>query len=63
MGYTQGLTVREIRKILFDTDMLASINEQGMSNKDARDYLYAKTDQEQVLITFEKNDCLLIWEG
>jgi hypothetical protein len=61
MGYTQGLTVREIRKILFDTDMIASINEQNMSNKEARDYLYAKNDQEQVLITFEKNDCLLIW--
>ena len=63
MGYTQGLTVREIRKILFDTDMLASINEQNMSNKDARDYLYAKNDQEQVLMVIEHNDCLLIWEG
>jgi hypothetical protein len=57
------MTIREIRKILFDTDMLAFINEQDMSNKEARDYLYAKTDQEQVLITFKKNDCLLIWEG
>ena len=61
MGYTQGLTVREIRKILFDTDMLASINEQDMSNKEARDYLYAKNDQEQVLSVIEHNDCLLIW--
>lgn len=63
MGYTQGLTVREIRKILFDTDILASINEQNMSNKEARDYLYAKNDQEQVLSVIEHNDCLLIWEG
>jgi hypothetical protein len=63
MGYTEGLTVREIRKILFDTDMVACINEQNMSNKEASDYLYAKTDQQKVLITLEKNDCLLIWEG
>jgi hypothetical protein len=55
------MTVREIRKILFDTDMLASINEQDMSNKEARDYLYAKTDQEQVLKVIKRNDYLVIW--
>jgi hypothetical protein len=55
------MTIREIRKVLFDTDFFAAIGTQLMTNKDARDYLYAKTDQERVLNVIEKNDCLLIW--
>ena len=61
MGYTQGLTVRDIRKILFDTDFFAAIGTQLMTNKDAMDYLYAKTDQEQVLKVIQRDDYLVIW--
>jgi hypothetical protein len=55
------MTVREIRKILFDTDFFAAIGTQLMTNKDARDYLYAKTDQEQVLKVIQRDDYLVIW--
>jgi hypothetical protein len=55
------MTIREIRKVLFDTDLFAVIGLDEMTNKEARDYLYAKSDQEKVLNVIEKNDCLLIW--
>jgi hypothetical protein len=57
------MTVREIRKILFDTDFFAFIDARLMSNKGARDYLYAKNDQEQVLNVIQKNVYLVIWKG
>ena len=57
------MTIREIRRVLFDTNLFAVIGPDEMTNKEARDYLYAKTDQEKVLNVIKKNDCLLIWEG
>ena len=61
MEKTQRLTVREIRKVLFDTGFFAFIGNRLMSNKGARDYLYAKIDQEQVLNVIQKNVYLVIW--
>ena len=57
------MTVREIRKILFDTDMFVVIGPDEMTNKEGRDYLYLETDQERVLNVIENGDHLLIWEG
>ena len=55
------MTIREIRKVLFDTDLFAVIGPDEMTNKEARDYLYAKTDQEKVLNVIENVNHLLIW--
>ena len=57
------MTIREIRRVLFDTNLFAVIGPDEMINKEARDYLYAKTDQEQFLNVIKNGDHLLIWEG
>jgi hypothetical protein len=57
------MTIREIRKVLFDTELFAVIGSDEMTNKEARDYLYAKTDQEKVLNVIENVNHLLIWGG
>lgn len=49
MKATKQITVREIRRVLFETDKFAVIGSQVMSNKESRDYLYAKVDQEEVM--------------
>jgi len=54
-------TVREIRRILFDTDKYAVIGADEMSNKESRDFLYAKQDQDALLNVIDNGTHLLIW--
>jgi galactose-1-phosphate uridylyltransferase len=56
------MTIREIRRVLFDTNLFAVIGPDEMTNKEARDYFYAKTDQEKVLNVIENGNHLLVWE-
>lgn len=55
------LTVREIRRILFDTDKCAVINAVVMTNKEARDFLYSKENQDEELYVVHKRTHLLIF--
>ena len=57
----QKMTIREIRKILFDTDHHAVIGQEEMANKEARDYLYNKENQDEILNVITCPDHLLIW--
>jgi hypothetical protein len=55
------MKVREIRKVLFDTDKYTVIGSNEMTNKESRDYLYNLEDQDRLLRVIDKGDYLLIY--
>lgn len=57
----QTLTVREIRRILFDSDKYTVIGADEMTNKESRDHLYAIEDQDKFMNIIETDSHLLIW--
>ena len=59
---TSKLTVREIRRILFETEKYTVIGEDEMSNKESRDFLYSKENQEEVFNVIDNDTHLLIWQ-
>lgn len=58
---TNQLTIREIRKILFDSNKYAVIGAEEMTNKESRDYLYNMDDQDSVINVIDNGTHLLIW--
>jgi hypothetical protein len=54
------LTIREIRKILFDTEKYCVIGIYEMTNKESRNFL--KDNQEQIFNVIDNDTHLLIWE-
>ena len=48
---TKKMTIREIRKELFDNGYNVTINTVEMTNKQARDFFYMFDNQEKVLET------------
>jgi hypothetical protein len=56
------LTVREIRRILFETEKYTVIASDEMSNKESRDFLYAKDNQDEVMNVIDNESHLLIWK-
>ena len=59
---TLNLTIREIRTILFDSNKYTVIGAEEMTNKESRDFLYSKEDQNKILNVIDNNSHLLIWE-
>ena len=59
---TNSLTIREIRKILFDTDKYTVIGSEEMTNKISRDYLYNKKNQDEKMNVIDNGSYLLIWK-
>ena len=55
------LTIREIRTILFDTDKYAVIGSEEMTNKESRDFLYAKNNQDELMNVIDNGTHLLIF--
>jgi hypothetical protein len=58
---TTKLTIREIRTILFETEKYTVIGADEMTNKESRDFLYAKQNQEEFLNVIDNKSHLLIW--
>jgi hypothetical protein len=58
---TKKLTIREIRTILFETEKYTVIGSDEMTNKESRDFLYAKQNQEEFLNVIDNKSHLLIW--
>jgi len=56
-----NLTIREIRRILFDSNKYSVIGAEEMTNKESRDFLYSKQNQEEILNVIDNNSHLLIW--
>lgn len=59
---TSKLTVREIRRILFETEKYTVIGADEMTNKESRDFLYNKENQEEVFNVIDNDTHLLIWQ-
>jgi hypothetical protein len=54
-------TVREVRRMLFDSDQYAVIGSDEMTNKEARDFLYEIENQEKQINVINNKSHLLIW--
>jgi len=60
---TTQMTIRQIRTILFNTEKYTVIGADEMTNKESRDFLYTKEDQDEILNVIENKDHLLIWKS
>lgn len=56
------MTIREIRKVLFETEKYTVIGADEITNKESRDFLYAKDNQDEVMNVIDNNSHLLIWK-
>lgn len=59
---TTTLTIREIRQELFTNDKYTVIGSQEMTNKDSRDFLYNKENQDEQMNVIDNGNYLLIWK-
>jgi hypothetical protein len=55
------LTIREIRRVLFESDKYTVICSDEMSNKKSRDFLYAIEDQDAMMNVIDNGTHLLVW--
>ena len=56
------MTISEIRRILFETEKYTVIGSDEMTNKESRDFLYAKDNQDEIMNVIDNNSHLLIWK-
>jgi len=59
---TNQMTIREIRKILFETEKYTVIGAHEMTNKESRDFLYTKVNQDELMNVIDNVSHLLIWK-
>jgi hypothetical protein len=55
------MTVKEIRRVLFETEKYTVIGADEMTNKESRDFLYTKYNQDNVMNVIDNGSHLLIW--
>lgn len=58
----EQMTIREIRKVLFETEKYTVIGADEMTNKESRDFLYAKDNQDELMNVIDNGSHLLIWK-
>ena len=58
---TTQMTIKEIRTVLFTTEKYAVIGANEMTNKESRDFLYAKDNQYENMNVIDNGTHLLIW--
>lgn len=56
------MTIRQIRQELFSTEKYTVIGADEMTNKESRDFLYEKDNQDEVMNVIDNGSHLLIWE-
>ena len=59
---THKMTIREVRKVLFDTEKYTVIGIDEMTNKESRDFLYTKDNQDETMNVIDNGSHLLIWK-
>lgn len=59
---TTQMTIRQIRQELFSTEKYTVIGADEMTNKESRDYLYEKENQDEVMNVIDNGSHLLIWK-
>lgn len=55
------MTIRQIRQELFSTEKYTVIGANEMTNKESRDFLYKKENQEEEMKVIDNGSHLLIW--
>ena len=55
-------TIRQIRRILLTTEKYTVIGSEEMTNKESRDFLYEKENQDENMNVIDNGTHLLIWE-
>ena len=55
------MTIREIRTALFETEKYTVIGSNEMTNKESRDFLYAKDNQNEIMNVIDNGSHLLIF--
>jgi hypothetical protein len=58
---TTKMTIRQIRKVLFETNKYTVICSDEMTNKESRDFFYQFEDQEYNMNVIDNGTHLLIW--
>jgi len=61
MNMRATMTVRQIRRVLFNYGYYTVIGDTEMTNKESRDFLYAFENQDCVFNVIENYTHLLIW--
>lgn len=56
------MTIRQIRQELFSTEKYTVIGADEMTNKESRDFLYEKDNQDEVMNVIDNGSHLLIWK-
>jgi hypothetical protein len=56
------MTIREIRRVLFESEKYTVIGADEMTNKESRDFLYSKDNQDEVMNVIDNGNYLLIWK-
>ena len=55
------MTIREIRRVIFETEKYTVIGADEMTNKESRDFLYEKDNQDELMNVIDNGSHLLIW--
>ena len=55
------MTIREVRRVLFETEKYAVIGSDEMTNKESRDFLYEKQNPEEIVNVIDNKNHLLNW--
>ena len=58
---TTQMTIRQIRQELFSTEKYTVIGAEEMTNKESRDFLYEKENQDEKMNVIDNNTHLLIF--
>lgn len=61
MKIVKIMTIRQIRQELFSTEKYTVIGANEMTNKESRDFLYKKENQEEEMKVIDNGSHLLIW--
>ena len=56
------MTIIQIRQELFSTEKYTVIGSEEMTNKESRDFLYEKENQDEKMNVIDNNTHLLIWK-
>ena len=56
------MKIREIRRVLFETEKYTVIGADEMTNKESRDFLYKKDNQDDLMNVIDNGSHLLIWK-
>jgi hypothetical protein len=59
---TAQMTIRQIRKELFSSEKYTVIGSEEMTNKESRDFLYEKENQDEKMNVIDNDTHLLIWK-